>query len=154
MDVPKAETLEAYEGKTIAQICDGGYTDAGFNHCAHFVSHALGFSIGFTCKGMTGKGTSPATIRVHELFAHCPEVGKWDDFNGLCCLAFVIDRGNVNLKTKVMANVPRKHVGIYLDGTIWHYSNSKDKVVTQTPDDFRKHYKGSTIGLFYGTLLL
>jgi hypothetical protein len=50
-----------------------------------------------------------------------------------------------------MANVPKKHVGIYRDGTIWHYSNSKRRVVTQTPQEFSHHYSGKDIALFYGT---
>ena len=145
------DQLRNFEGQGIVKICDGGYTDAAYNHCAHFVSHALGYSFGFTCKGMTNKGTSPANIRVHELFAHCPKVGLWADFKGTQCLAFVTDASNVNLKTKTMANVPKKHVGIYLDGTIWHYSNSKDKVVKQTPEEFAKHYAGKSITVFYGT---
>lgn len=103
MALPTVDGLRKLEGQGIAKLCDGGYTDAGFNHCAHFVSHALGYSFGFTCKGMTGKGSSPSTIRVHELFARCPQVGKWADFKGMSCLVFVTDAGNVDLKKKVMS---------------------------------------------------
>ena len=154
MTLPNADALKSFEGQNIATVCDGGFTDAGFNHCAHFVSHALGYNFGFTCKGMTGKGTAPATIRVHELFARCPEVGDWGDFNGMSCLVFVTDKSNVHLKKHVMDNVPKKHVGIYLNGKIWHYSNKQHKVVTQTPEEFNKHYPGKTIALFYGSLPL
>jgi len=147
------DKLKAFEGLNISKICDGEYTDNGLNHCAHFVSHALGLSIGFTCRGMTGKGTSPASIRVHEVFARCTRVAEWDENSGETIgLAFVTATGNVDLKTKVMKNVPKKHVGILLAGTIWHYSNTNDKVVTTTPAVFAKHYAGKDIGLFFGSI--
>ena len=50
-----------------------------------------------------------------------------------------------------MASRPKKHVGIYCDGNVWHYSNTKDKVVKQTPDEFAKHYGNSGFAVFYGT---
>jgi hypothetical protein len=50
-----------------------------------------------------------------------------------------------------MANRPKKHIGVYCNGGIWHYSNTKDKVVKQTPEDFAKHYSGKEFALFYGT---
>jgi hypothetical protein len=42
----------------------------------------------------------------------------------------------VNVATKVMANVPTKHIGIHVSGAIWHYSNSERKVVQQTLTSF------------------
>ena len=146
-----AETLIAHEGKGIAAFCDGGYTDASFNHCAHFVSHVMGFTFCFTCQGMTGKGTSPACIRVHDLFARCPLVGAWEDFPGGACLAFITGTGNVHLNQKRMDNVPRKHVGIHVEGKIWHYSNTRDVVVSQKPEVFARHYGSKGYSVFYGT---
>ena len=52
-----------------------------------------------------------------------------------------------------MDNVPKKHIGIFINGTIWHYSNSQHKVVTQTPAEFIKHYPGQGFALFYGQLI-
>ena len=150
--VPTLDALRKFEGQDIGKICDGGYTDPGFNHCAHFLSHAFGYDFGLTCKGMTSKGSTPSSIRVVDLFARCPQVGKWADFKGNACLVFVTDAGNVHLKKKVLDNVSKKHVGVYLNGTIWHYSNTTRRVVTQTPAEFNRHYPGKSIALFYGTL--
>jgi hypothetical protein len=148
---PTATALNAFVGKHIKDICGCEFHGDAFNHCAHFVSHAMGFHFGYTCKQQTGKGKIGANIRVHELFKQCPEVGEWKACKATSCLVFITAASNVNLKTKVMANVPKKHVGIYLNGTIWHYSNSKRKVVTQTPEEFSHHYPGKNIALFYGT---
>ena len=142
-----AATLNEYVGKTISEICSFGYTDDDDNHCAHFVSHVLTFEFGYTCKG--GKGGR--NVRVKETFERCPQVGVWADRNTESCLVFVTKASNVNVKTKVMSNVPRKHIGIYVNGAIWHYSNSRDKVVTQTPEEFIKHYPTQTNALFFGT---
>jgi hypothetical protein len=148
---PTASSLNEFVGKHIKDICGCQFQDDSFNHCAHFVSHVMGFHFGYTCKHQTGKGTVGVNIRVHELFKMCPKVGKWEAREGTSCLVFVTAANNVNLETNVMVNVPKKHVGIYLDGTIWHYSNSKRKAVTQTPQEFSHHYAGKNIALFYGT---
>jgi hypothetical protein len=153
MPVSKAD-LDALLGQNISQICGNGYDAPNDNHCAHFVSHAASYAFGTTCRSMKA-GTQPgATIRVQELFARCPVVGRWDDRPAslLTCLVFVTAAGNVRIKQHQMDNVPRKHVGIFISGTIWHYSNSQHKVVTQTPEQFIHHYPGSDIALFYGSL--
>ncbi len=152
---PTKEGLDAYLGQNISEICGSEYKNDADNHCAHFVSHVMGFSFGFTCKGMTGKGDKGYCIRVHEVFAQCPEVGKWEKRTATACLVFIIaGSSNVDLAAKTMANVPRKHIGIYVDGTIWHYSNSRDKVITQTSEEFSHHYSGSDVPMFYGTFPL
>ncbi len=151
---PTTADLQKYEGKHIKDICGNAYHNDSDNHCAHFVSHVLGFSFGLTCKGMTGKGTKGASLRVHELFAKCPEVGKLADCKAAACLVFITKAGNVNLAQKVMSNVPQKHVGVYVDGTIWHYSNGRRMVVSQTPEAFSKHYPGAGFALFYGVFPL
>lgn len=146
------ERLLTMEGKTISEFCPNGFTGASTNHCAHFVSHVLDFSFGYTCDQETGVGESGANIRVHQVFARCPEVGKWAQLGSrTTCLVFIIQAGNVNLRQKQMSNVPKKHVGIYVNGTIWHYSNKRDKVVSQTPAEFRQHYSGEGFALFFGT---
>lgn len=150
-----ADSTEAkdYLGKHIKDICGNEYRSESDNHCAHFVSHVKGIKVGFLCRGMTGKGTGGASIRVHEIFAKCPKVGKWDDrpTTALNCLAFVTDSRNVDLASKKMANVPRKHVGIFSGGMVYHYSNSQNKVVKQTPAQFNHHYSGENIEVYYGT---
>lgn len=41
-----------------------------------------------------------------------------------------------------MTDAHRKHAGIFCGGlrTIYHYSNSNHRVVSQTPDEFSRHY--------------
>jgi len=153
---PTLDRLNQYLDLPIGKICDCDYANDSDNHCAHFVSHVMGFRFGATCKGMTGKGGLGASIRVHELFAKCPTVGNWGDLPSTLNsgLAFVTDAKNVNLGSKTMENVPKKHVGIFLGGTIWHYSNTHHKVVTEAPGAFSHHYPGKTIAVFYGSFPL
>jgi len=151
--------LDSYLGKDISAICAHGYDDADLNHCAHFVCHAMNVSVGsISCRGMSSAkvaGKIGVCIRVHELFTSCPEVGLYDDASPSQLAAgvfvFVTAKTAVNLKTKTMTNIPKKHVGVGLNGTIWHYSNIGDAVVTATPEQFRKHYKSQVNGLYFGT---
>ena len=146
--------LNGFLGKPIADICQNGYTSAHDNHCAHFVSHVLGYRFGVTCQLM-GNGKGPgATLRVHELFPHCHSVGAWSlrPASVKACLVFITRASNVNLANRSIANVPRKHVGIYLDGYIWHYSNAQQKVVRQMPAQFAQHYPAPDNAMFFGTL--
>lgn len=148
--------IEQYLGKNISDICNNSYHKDTDNHCAHFVSHVLGFRFGFKCRDMTGEGTADdsANIRVHQVFAKCPKVGTWDDkpVGTTFCLAFITSASNVNLKTKQMRNHPRKHIGIFHGGKIYHYSNRKNKVVAQTPSIYAKHYSGNDITVYYGSM--
>ena len=153
MPVAFVNPLQMYMGKNISEICLNGYTDTTFNHCAHFVSHVMQFKFGYQCNIAGGKPNSAGyCVRVHELFSRCPQVGKFDDRKDLhSCLVFVTLPANVNLTAKTMDNVPRKHVGIYFNGLIYHYSNSQDKVISQTPEQFINHYPNQKNGLFYGS---
>ena len=148
--------LKQYLGSHIKKICSNGYHNIHDNHCAHFVSHVLGFRFGFKCRNMTGKGdmASAASIRVHEVFSKCPQVGEWvsKPVNMKFCLAFMTIKANVNLKNKIMINHPKKHIGIFHNGKIYHYSNSRNKVVEQTPEAFGKHYSGNDITVYYGSM--
>lgn len=148
------DDLKKLEGRNISDICANGYHNSKDNHCAHFVSHVLGFSFGYTCKQLTGRGESGANVKVQEIFSMCPQVGKWRNRGNVDpCLVFVIHPLEVNVALKEMNNVPRKHIGIYVNGTIWHYSNSRDKVVTQKPEEFVKHYPSVPEAvLFFGSL--
>jgi len=108
------------------------------------------------CRNMSGKGdlSDAASIRVHEVFSKCKKVGEWSakSASAKFCLAFVTSPSNINLKTKKMRNHPRKHIGIFHNGAIYHYSNSKNKVVKQSPAAYAKHYKGNDITVYYGTM--
>ena len=149
--------LKGLLGKHIRDICPFGFAGDAENHCAHFVSHVLGYQFGANCKMMSPRGGSgtPASIRVQEVFARCLQVGNWDGlptplFWGL---VFITNAHNVNVQTKSMVNVPRKHVGIFYGGsrTIYHYSNSHHKVVSQTPAEFSTHYRAPDNSMYWGS---
>jgi hypothetical protein len=149
-----AAQLNAFLGKEITEICQVGYTNPNDNHCAHFVSHVLGYTFGLTCRGMVvGQGT-PASIRVQELFPKCKTVGRWKDRPARLTqgLIFITNAGNVHLQTKTMDNVPRKHIGIFVGDDIWHYSNKRDQVVKQTPAEFVNHYAAPDNAMFFGEM--
>ncbi len=152
-----ATTLNGYLGKHISEICGLGYASDSDNHCAHFVGHVLGLRFGATCATMSRGSGTPASIRVQELFAHCTEVGAWGGLPERVTdgLVFITHAGNVHLASRKMDNVPRKHVGIFLGATrdIWHYSNSRHQVVTQTPEEFSHHYPAPHNAMFWGTPL-
>jgi len=149
------EELEALLGNHISSHCDQNLIADNLNHCAHFVSHVMGYEFGYQCGNQTQSSGEGATIRVQEVFSRCPKVGLWSD-KGACltsCLAFVTKKSNVDLVRKTMSNVPRKHIGIFAGGYIYHYSNSKDEVVKQTPAQFANHYQGADYAVFYGTFI-
>lgn len=151
---PTVAQLNGLLGKNINEICLCELHGANLNHCAHFVSHVMGYKFGYTCFNQTGKGDreNRGNIRVQEIFPQCPTVGKWDDKPATITkgLAFITDKDNVNIADKTMVNVPRKHIGIFIENTIWHYSNSRDQVVSQTSEQFSHHYSGADITIFYG----
>ena len=153
--------LDALVGKSIARLCPQGFHDFDANHCAHFVSHVGRYRFGFLCHSMPDAeiSTPPGVcVRVQELFPRCPRVGKWNDLPETDddLLVFITARGNVNLTAKTIQNVPKKHIGILRDGKVYHYSNTDEKVVRQTPEAvrtrFRGAYRDSTVDLFFGTL--
>lgn len=155
MNTDDAEaTLRSYLGRHISTICDVGYADNSDNHCAHFVSHVLRYNFAPTCRTMVYGSGVPASIRVQLLFANCVQVGVWENlptplFWGL---VFITNRLNVNLETQFMRNVPRKHVGIFVGGSrqIYHYSNRRRQVVSQTPEEFSRHYPAPDNAMFWG----
>ena len=156
-----APTLQSVVGKNIKHICGNEYVNNAHNHCAHFVAHLKGYSYGYTCKQQTGKGTGKgATIRVNDLFSQCPSVGYWSakPANVQSCLVFVTDSTNVNLQLKRMTDHPQKHIGIFANGTIYHYSNGDDKVTSDAPttfeSKFKGRYSGRNITMYFGTFPL
>lgn len=150
-----AVSLSSFEGKNISDICDSNFHDDSYNHCAHFVSHVLGLRFGYTCRSHTGIG-SGANLRVHEVFGRCPSVGVWADRPKQgAFLVFVTDWRNVDLANKRMVNHPKKHIGIFLNDQIWHYSNSRDQVVKQGEAVFLTNFRGaygSEATLFFGAM--
>jgi GH24 family phage-related lysozyme (muramidase) len=152
------QNLSSFLGKSVGDICQQGFHDAEANHCAHFVSHVGGYQFGFLCHAISGSSRKGVSVRVQELFPHCPEVGEWEDRPDTDddLLVFITARRNVNLARKTIQNVPKKHIGILRKGEVFHYSNGEDKVVRQSPaavrERFRRTYRDSTVDLFFGTL--
>jgi hypothetical protein len=146
--------LSSYLGKPISEICQNGYVSDAENHGAHFVGHALGYRFGLTCQMMGSHRGPAANVRVPELFGRCPRVGVWSlrPVSLTPCLVFITGASHVNLTSKVMASILRQHVGILLDGFIWHYSNRERTVVRQTPAQFSRHYTAPDNAMFYGSL--
>ena len=148
-------SLRALLGQHIRQICPLNYAADADNHCAHFVSHVLGYRFSTTCRTMVNAVGTPATIRVQDVFAHCLQVGPWDDLPSplFWGLVFITNAHNVNVRAKQMVNIPRKHVGIFLGGgrTIYHYSNSRRQVVSETPEQFSHHYPAPDNAMFWGS---
>lgn len=148
------QKMQNFLGRNINAICPNNFHDADANHCAHFVSHALGIRSSFNCREFKGGSGAPANIRVHEVFALCPKVGKKADMDlSKDQLVFVTLAQNVTIATKTMINIPQKHIGVYAGGMVYHYSNGGDKVVKQTLDEwettFQNAYSGVQ-GIFFG----
>jgi len=148
------QQLDGLLGKPIAQICPNGFISSTENHCAHFVAHVLDYRFGVTCQIMSHGRLPGVNIRVQEIFPRCPSVGVWSlrPASHSTCLVFITRASNVNLATKVMANVPRKHIGIFFGGFVWHYSNRQQKVVRQSPGEFAQHYPSPDNAMFYGSM--
>jgi len=146
--------LSGYLGKSIADICPNGCTDETASHGAHFVAHVLGYRFGVTCQmAGTAKGAA-ASLRVQDLFPRCPQIGVWSlrPSSMTTCLVFITRASNVNLAARVIASVPRQHVGLLVNGFVWHYSNRHRKVVRQTPAQFSTCYAAPDNAMFYGSL--
>lgn len=143
--------LDSYLNRPITRICTLGFGSVGdaHNHCAHFVGHVLSLNadtnVGLTCASMTRAGrrnsAAGACIRVHEVFNHTEDLDAGDDKG---CLIYVTKASNFSQSASgwyVMGNIPRKHIGIYLGGVVWHYGNTKDKVKRQDLADFEATFE-------------
>jgi hypothetical protein len=146
--------LSPYLGKSIAQICQNGYTSDAENHCAHFVAHALDYRFGLTCLVLGTPRGAAATTRVEDLLLRCARVGVWAlrPASLTTCLVFMTGASNINLAVKGIANVQRRRVGIFVGGFVWHYSNTQQQVVRQMPTQFSQYYPAPDNAMFYGSL--
>jgi len=148
-------TLDSWLGKNMSDICPNGYDGTSLNHCAHFVAHAANLSFGYTCKMQAGGTGEAANLRVHEIFAKCTRKKEIPDTgSGLSGIVFISGQGSFVTKggaTK-LSNVPKKHIGFILNAMVWHYSNSRNKVIKQTTTAFRGHYSGQTNALWFGSM--
>jgi hypothetical protein len=153
---PTEDQLENCVGKHISEFCGNGYTSNATNHCAHFVGHTILINVGTDCRDLVVGPAFGASLRVHEIFANCTQVGRWADLPTVLTwgLIFITNPANVDLATKTMQNVPNKHVGIFFGAQrkVYQYKNAAMQVVRQTPTEFGQHYPAPDNGLFYGTI--
>lgn len=162
--VPLADAV----GKHISHFCPFELgTQDDLNHCAHLVSHLMGYEFGSTCKNRTWaekqRPEKGATIRANEIFNQCLDRGAWADRPAhlSSCLIFVTHKSNMDRPGHLlrMKDGSKKHIGIYVAGTVWHYSNSADKVVQDTEMGFMRtferayHLPGETVTFYYGAFL-
>jgi hypothetical protein len=148
------QQLDSYLGKPIGAICPNGYATNADHHSAHFLSHVLGYDFGVTCQMMGGGRVAGATIRVQDLLSRCKSAGVWSLRPAAYspCLVFITRASNVNLVAKSMLHGPRRHVGIYMNGFIWHYSSTRQQVIKEIPSQFKRYYPSSDNAMFYGSL--
>lgn len=162
--VPLADAV----GKHISHFCSfslGKENDK--NHCAHLVSHLLGYEFAATCKNRTWdekqEPQKGASIRVNEIFEKSGDTGQWADRPPhLCaCLIFVTRASNMSTAGHrlKMGSDEVKHVGIFINGMVWHYSNGSDAVVADTEQSFMAKFNsayrrsGDPVEYFYGAFL-
>lgn len=161
-------TITANLNKPISHLCPFSIgTNNHQNHCAHFVSHVMGYELAPTCKTYTladkqkpGKG---ATIRVDDLFKNSPQTGLLTDKPAALseCLIFVtLSTNMMKVGNKlIMAQQPKKHVGILYQGKVWNYSNSHNKVVADQLETFKTKFthayktSGATVEFYYGKFI-
>lgn len=148
--------VQHYFGLTIEKIC-GKYGKLGddFNHCAHFVSHVLGLRItgAALCSNVAGsrytyeERRKGYCIRVNQIFNSCAKRAYWDDKvkESTCFIVATIAANIDNASPITIGTMSRKHIGFHIGGVVYHYSNSRDKVIKQTVDEFKRHYRGDTV---------
>lgn len=162
--------LDRYVGKSVEDFCEFHYgkIDDDENHCAHFVCHAVGIQVGRTCESLlewkqksanikagmlaTAKGY---TVRVNELYNSLTDKGDWAKKNADPCLIFATLPSNITSDRSTMGSQPRKHVGYFASGTVWHYGNTDDEVKKDPIDFFQQKFKnnyGATVIFLYGSL--
>lgn len=160
---PDLASLEKQLDRTVKDWCGKyGTVGDGINHCAHFVSHLLQLRIpgAALCSNVGGskytyeERRAGYCVRVNQIFNSCSNTSRWDDKDlpKEACFIVATIESNIEKQDPKKKNEPvkigdnsRKHIGIYLGGTIFHYSNKKDKVIKQSVAEFSNHYGKSTV---------
>jgi hypothetical protein len=162
--------LDRYVGQSVEDFCEFHYGEIGDeeSHCAHFVCHAIGIQVGRTCESLlawkqvsanikagmsaTAKGY---TVRVNELYNSLTERGDWAKRTADPSFIFATLPSNITVDRQTMGGQPKKHVGYFASGTVWHYGNTDDEVKKDSLDIFQQKFKkayGSTVIFLYGSL--
>lgn len=143
--------LDEFVGLSIEQICPLKFGTVGdvHNHCAHFVGHVLKLNgsviNGLTCAGMVNAGKkrpgAGALVRVNDIFNFCVTI---EEANPLGCLVYYTLPGNISADG-TMGSMRQKHVGICIEGYVYNYGNTNDKVRKDRVGDLAKLYGNKTI---------
>ncbi|WP_370053689.1 hypothetical protein [Neptunomonas sp.] len=141
--------LDTLVGDHISTLCPHSIAkEDSENHCAHFVSHIMGYNVGVaSCKNKTWAdkkmaSTEGATIRVDDLFnsSLAGLKGDWDSKPKSLteCLIYVTQESNItrNATSLRMGDGRKKHVGIYTNGRVYHYGNTNNEITCDLPDKF------------------
>jgi hypothetical protein len=159
MAAPTIQLMDEYLGASIQDICPNGYhtIGAGHNHCAHFVAHVLSYDFGRTCHLMAARSRRlgrAATLTVKDIFDRSP-----NKFLVTSCgpfprpgIVYVTMRSNLNVDTMSLGSSLTRHVGVGIGSHVWHFSNSRNRVVKQPGSEFLSHYSGDTV-MVYGDLV-
>src|SRR5262249_54097161 len=102
--------------------------------------------------GDTAKGY---TVKVDQLYNSLVDKGDWNKRSADPCLIFATPPDNVDVHRTFMGGAPKKHVGYFASGTVWHYGNTDDEVKKDSLDVFQHKFKrayGSTVVFLYGAL--
>ncbi len=149
--------LDSYLGRHISDVCLNKFDGDGRNHCAHFVSHVLQICSGKTCHKMVHKShriMAGGTILVSDLFDITPNVHELISScaigQGLIYVSAPESFQKIGSNTYRIKTVKKRHVGILLNGKIFHYKNSENRVVSENVFDFIRHYKSQVNALWLG----
>jgi hypothetical protein len=149
-------TLEPLLGQTVTEFCGKyGKVADSFNHCAHFVSHVLTLRVhaAALCSNVDGS-TYPYEdrrngfcIRVNQVFNATKNRRRWtsDDKPGKCLIVATIKDNIFQTDPVTIGDQSKKHIGFFVNGTIYHYSNTKDRVIKQSLGDFKNHFGAATV---------
>jgi len=139
--------LEDAVGKRIDEFCSSTLaSEHGENHCAHFVSHMLGYDLAApaaSCKTWTladkrNNAVEGASIRVNEIYNHIPKARKMPISDNACYgpgLVFVTQKRNMGKNGK-MGSIKAKHIGVLMGQWVYHYGNIGDKVKKERLNSF------------------
>ena len=152
--------LNSYLGMHIKDICLNQFDGNEYNHCAHFVGHVLRVGHGKTCRRMVHRShhlIDGASILVDDLFDVSPNTRELLECSttgeGLIYVSAPTSFEQIGSNVHRIKSVKKRHVGVYLDGTVWHYSNSQRKVVWQPVADFFNHYRRQQNALWLGDIV-
>lgn len=125
------------------------------NHCAHFVSHALGMG-----PAQFG-GAAYAHLRVSDIAAICPHPSRVELDGRDLQSSPIIHQGLIFVIAPGLATIPQghlqilsgenRHVGFYIDGRVWHYENNEnfERVVAYPLWSSMMCFSGESISRFH-----